>query len=164
MKLLSVLVLLLIAAAAADAQTRRYPVTAGQFDGAKFVARYKLNPLGDFWAVQENGQTFIVIRDGVVIPDDPPIFDPPDSPQVVQRNIEKTRIDKERVLRAIVLLVLDEFNNHALKINAILDAVDQATSLADLKTRVAAIPDYPQRTTAQLITAIKNAIDSGSAD
>lgn len=69
-----------------------------------------------------------------------------------------------KLIRAVVLLVLDEFNSHALKINAILDAVDAATSLADLKTRVAAIVDYPPRTAAQLKTAIQNKINAGDAD
>ena len=61
----------------------------------------------------------------------------------------------ERIIVAVVELVLDEFNLHALKINAILDAVDGAATLAALKTAVAAIPDYPQRTKAQLVTTIK---------
>ena len=62
----------------------------------------------------------------------------------------------EDLMRALMLVILDEFNNHALKINSILDAVDAATSLADLKTRIAAIPDYPQRTADQIRTAIRN--------
>ena len=62
---------------------------------------------------------------------------------------------QERLMVAVVELILDEFNLHALKINAILDAVDGAVTLAALKTAVALIADYPQRTKAQLITAIK---------
>lgn len=62
----------------------------------------------------------------------------------------------EDLMRALMLVVLEEFNNHALKINAILDAVDAAGSLVDLKTRIAAISDYPQRTANQIRTAIRN--------
>ncbi len=69
----------------------------------------------------------------------------------------------ERIVRAVVLLILDEFNAHALKHNAILDAVDAATSLADLKTRVGLITDYPQRTAQQIVDAIKTKI-AGTAE
>ena len=45
------------------------------FSGAKFAARYGLDSLaGDFWA----DENFIYIRDGVNLPDDPPIFEAPD--------------------------------------------------------------------------------------
>ena len=82
------------------------------------------------------------------------------------RTIAKTQITEADgiVLRAILEICLAEFNNHADKINAILNASDAATSLADFKTRMAAIADYPARTEAQLIAAIKAAIDSGTAD
>jgi hypothetical protein len=69
-----------------------------------------------------------------------------------------------KLKRALAAVLLDELNLHALKHNAILDAVDAATSLADLKTRIAAIPDYPQRTLTQLITAIQNKINAGTVD
>lgn len=68
------------------------------------------------------------------------------------------------LVRAVVLIVLDEFNLHALKINAILDASDAATSLADFKARVAAIPDYPARTKSQLLAAITTKIGAGDTD
>ena len=61
----------------------------------------------------------------------------------------------ERLVRALMEIILDEFNLHALKHNAVLDAIDAAASLAALKTAVAAIPDYPARTAAQLVNAIK---------
>jgi len=61
----------------------------------------------------------------------------------------------ERLVRALMEIILDEFNLHALKHNALLDAIDAAASLADFKARVALIPDYPPRTAAQLVTAIK---------
>ena len=69
-----------------------------------------------------------------------------------------------KLKRAIVDVLKDELNLHALKINAILDAVDAATSLADLKTRITAIPDYPQRTLSQIKTAIETKLTSGTVD
>ena len=66
----------------------------------------------------------------------------------------------ERLVRALMEIILDEFNLHALKHNAILDATDAATSLADFKARVALIPDYPARTAAQLVNAIKAKISA----
>lgn len=62
----------------------------------------------------------------------------------------------EDVMRAFMLLVLDELNDHSAKVNAILDAIDAAVSLAGLKTAIAAIPDLPVRTEQQLRTAIRN--------
>lgn len=61
----------------------------------------------------------------------------------------------ETVIRAFGEVVLDEFNGHADKINAILDAIDGASSLADVKGAVAAIPDSPQRTLPQLKTSVR---------
>ena len=58
--------------------------------------------------------------------------------------------------RGYALVALDELNAHALKLNAMLDAVDAATTLADLKSRYAAITDYPQRTIQQMQTAVRN--------
>jgi hypothetical protein len=68
------------------------------------------------------------------------------------------------ITRAALMVCLDEFNLHALKINAILDAIDGATSLAALKTAIATIADYPQRTKAQLINAVKSHITSGTEE
>ena len=67
-------------------------------------------------------------------------------------------------LRALLLIVLDEFNLHSAKTNAILTAIDNAATLAALKTAVAAITDLPTRTAAQLRTAIQNKIDAGDVD
>jgi hypothetical protein len=66
--------------------------------------------------------------------------------------------------RALILLILDEFNDHTATINAILDAADNATSLATFKTAMAAISDQPVRTAAQLRNAIETRISSGGAD
>lgn len=59
-----------------------------------------------------------------------------------------------------MLVVLDEFNAHAAKHNAILDPIDGASSLANLKTTVTLIPDYPARTAAQLKNSVRNKLGS----
>jgi len=64
-------------------------------------------------------------------------------------------VEEGSVVRALALLILDEFNAHAAKITAILNAADTATSLATFKTEMTAIADQPQRTQAQLVAAIK---------
>lgn len=61
----------------------------------------------------------------------------------------------EDVLRAFMLMVLDEFNSHALKTNAILDAIDSANNLTQVQTNIGAVSDYPQRTEAQLRATIR---------
>jgi hypothetical protein len=62
--------------------------------------------------------------------------------------------------RAFALLILDEFNDTSDTINEILDAIDGASSLADLQTTVSSIADRPNRTAAQLKTALRNKLDS----
>ena len=68
------------------------------------------------------------------------------------------------LLRAVLLILVDEFNIHSLKTNAILDAIDGAANLAGLKSTVGAIADLPNRTGAQLRTATINKLQSGDAD
>ena len=68
--------------------------------------------------------------------------------------------DLTKALKAVALVTQDELNLHALKINAILDAIDVGTTLAQVKANVAAIADYPQRTPAQLKTAVDNKVDT----
>lgn len=62
----------------------------------------------------------------------------------------------ENVLRAFMLTVLDELNLHALKHNAILDAIDAGANLSAVKTNILAIADYPQRTESQLRTTVRS--------
>ena len=135
-----------------------------QFDGMKFMIRYGLLDT-DF---HDDGQGHIVVNDGITIPDNPPIWEAPDAPEVVIRKRAKLLLALSQIepclLRAIAATLLDELNGHADKINAILSAVDAASSLADLKTRIGLIADYPQRTLAQAKTSILNKIDSGEAD
>ena len=75
---------------------------------------------------------------------------------IAQRDAATAQVDNtEDVLRAVVLTLLDELNLHATKMKAILDAIDSSTTYATLKTNIAAVTDYPQRTVAQLRTAIR---------
>lgn len=64
----------------------------------------------------------------------------------------------ENITRAFMLLVLDDRNATAAKLNSLLDAIDAASSLANLKTAVAAIANLPTYDESQLRTAIKNKI------
>ena len=160
-RILLALLLVLLMELPCFGQSQQFPRIAN-FDGAKFAARYSLDPHKDFWTEGSN----LILRDGVSLPDNPPIQETADSPVVVQRNLAKALIDaqNEIILRALLAVIIDEMNLHALKINAILDAVDGAATLAALKTAVAAIPDHPQRTLAQLRTAVLNKIDTGTVD
>lgn len=65
-----------------------------------------------------------------------------------------------KALKAVALVTQDEMNLHAAKINAILSAVDGAATYGALRTAIAAIADYPQRTPAQLKVAVDNKIDA----
>ena len=90
-------------------------------------------------------------------------------PARMKRKSAKDKLDDAEdrtsvVLRAVTLLLMEENNAQRAAINAILDAVDGAASLAALKTSVAAIQDLPERNAGQLRTAIKNKISAGDAD
>lgn len=61
----------------------------------------------------------------------------------------------QTIMRAFAETVLDELNAHADKINGILDAIDAANNLADVKAAIGAISDYPQRSLAQLKTTVR---------
>ena len=69
-----------------------------------------------------------------------------------------------KACRAFALLVLDELNAHAVKMNAVLTAIDTGANLTAVKANIAAIADYPARTAAQLKQAIRDKIDAGDAD
>jgi len=68
------------------------------------------------------------------------------------------------VKRAMAAVLIDEINALREWVEAFKAAVAAATTLADLKTRVAALPAMPDRTLQQAVTAIQNKITSGSAD
>lgn len=58
---------------------KKYQVDAVDFDGKKFSDRYNLDPRHDFEAIYEGGDMFVTIADGINPPDDPPIFEAPDT-------------------------------------------------------------------------------------
>ena len=67
-------------------------------------------------------------------------------------------------LRSIAKLIVDEINALRQWIVSFKVEVAAATSLADLKTRVASLPDMPDRTLAQAKTAYKTLIDGSNLD
>lgn len=69
-----------------------------------------------------------------------------------------------KLIRGLMLIILDEMNAHAAKMNAILTAIDSGSTLAQVKSNIAAIADYPQRTALQLRNAIQSKINAGEAD
>lgn len=141
---------------------RTYTLPAS-WDALKFATRYSLDRNSDFY-VDSTGQLVVF----PVLPDDPPIFELPDNALDVLRRLAVVLVDdpqqSNKLIRGVVAALLDELNNHALKINAILDAVDAATSLTDLKTSIGNIADYPQRTLVQAKDAIKTKINAGDVD
>ncbi len=69
-----------------------------------------------------------------------------------------------KVLRAFVLLLINELNVLRRWITAFKAQVAAATNLSNLQTRVAALPEMADRTAVQAQSALESAIDSGSAD
>lgn len=63
--------------------------------------------------------------------------------------------DLESYTRAFALVMLDELNLHAARTTAILNAIDAGSNLTAVKANIAAIPDVPQRTVAQLKAAVR---------
>lgn len=125
-----------------------YTVTYATFDGAKFATRYALNPTTpDFWMQPLNAtQGSLHLRAGVTLPDDPPIFDPPDAPNITNQKIINeflTTTDARAVLsRAIVLTIMDAMNT----------------------VRARLQPPLAPLTKQQVLTALTNKVNSGEAD
>lgn len=72
--------------------------------------------------------------------------------------------ERAKLERAVLLTIIDENNVTRQWITGFKAAVAAAASLADLKTRVAALPDMPDRTVQQAKTAVQNKINSGASD
>ena len=68
------------------------------------------------------------------------------------------------LLRGVVSVLVDEVNALRDWVTSFKAATAAATSLANLQTRVAALPAMPDRTLAQARTAIVNAINAGTVD
>lgn len=84
--------------------------------------------------------------------------------QKAVNHLAEQKTQSVMVLRALMLVLLDELNLHAAKMNAILTAIDSGSNLAAVKANVAAIADYPARTAAQVRTAINGKLTAGDAD
>lgn len=69
-----------------------------------------------------------------------------------------------RVVRGLVLVLIDELNNLRGWIAAFKVQTAAATNLSNLQTRVAALPAMPNRTAQQARTAISGKITAGEAD
>ncbi len=72
--------------------------------------------------------------------------------------------DEGAILRAMGAVLMDEVNTIREWFVSFQAATAAATSLANLQTRIAALPNMPDRTMAQFKTAITTKINSGSVD
>jgi hypothetical protein len=63
--------------------------------------------------------------------------------------------DVENIDRALLRILMDELNSHTARINAILTAIDNASSLANLRSAVVGIADLPVRTDADLRVGLR---------
>lgn len=85
-----------------------------------------------------------------------------------QRSEAKDAIDgldhSAKLLRAIIIVLLDEINSLRSWIRSFKTETAAATNLANFQTRVATLPNMPDRTTVQARTAIKASINAGTAD
>ena len=73
-------------------------------------------------------------------------------------------IEHAKLLRALAEITKDEINLLRQWLVSFKAQVAAATTLADLKTRVATLPAMPDRTLAQLKTAMESRLDSGTVD
>lgn len=64
--------------------------------------------------------------------------------------------DVDDVVRAAVLVIMDELNLHSQKLTALGQAIVNGSTLAAIKTAVQAITPLPQRTAEDLVVAIRN--------
>lgn len=106
--MLLIFILVLLFPSLAAAQTRQWTLPLGsECSGSKFIGRYKLTK-SDFWII---GQT-LILKDGVAMPDNPPICENSDTPVIASRNIAKLDIDSQRavILRATAAVLLDQVN------------------------------------------------------
>ena len=78
--------------------------------------------------------------------------------EAVSKAVEQNLDEYERRMKAVVLVLVDEINLLRGWIAGFKAAVAASTSLADLKTRVAATAAMPDRTGAQAKTAIANKV------
>lgn len=76
------------------------------------------------------------------------------------KDFESTPSNWSRIERAAIELLVAENNTNRQWISDFKAEVAASTSLADFKSRVAGLPDMPQRTPAQIKSALRNKLDS----
>lgn len=79
-------------------------------------------------------------------------------------NIVNGKDAHHRLVRATAAVLIDELNLIRQWLVSFKAQVALASNLADLKTRVATLPNMPDRTLAQAKTAIENKLNSGTVD
>lgn len=83
------------------------------FDGVKFTARYRLKT-GDYTTRLQGKTAVITLRDGLVLPDNPPIFDPPADAATLEKEARNAAIDEPTAQRnatlSITAIIIDELN------------------------------------------------------
>ena len=80
----------------------------------------------------------------------------------------KNRYDGQTVdgltLRCFAKAIIDENNRDSSSVNDIMNCIDNASNLSDVKSCVGALSDLPTRTYTDAITAVKTCIDNGDTD
>lgn len=124
------------------------------------TAQWIINP--DMSAVNGYPSKYWIITGDVVSLMSEPERDAIDAAEMeAMRDATSQRMDDiEDIVRALALATLDEMNLHAQSITAILNAIDDNSTLATIKTAIAAIEDVPTRTGAQLKAVIRNKLGS----
>lgn len=81
--------------------------------------------------------------------------------EITAMEADKKDLDKtDKLITTLALVLLDETNDTRAWIESFKTAVAASTSLANMQTRVAALPAMPSRTKAQLKTAVVNKYNS----
>lgn len=134
-------------------------------------ALLKLRPsaAGAQWTMVNDDFSTIVWNSTQTIPSQQEVTDTILATNVAERsdavaNLLNSRTERNKLIRAILMVILDENNNTRQWLADFKVEVAAATSLADLKTRVAALPNMPNRTATQFRNAVQNKINSGEVD
>ena len=80
------------------------------------------------------------------------------------KDIFDSAVSDGKILKAVVLLLIDELNTLRTFTRDFKTETAAATNLANFQTRIATLPTLADRTAAQARTAIRTKIDNGDAD
>lgn len=78
--------------------------------------------------------------------------------------LDEQQAANSAVLRALVLVLIDEVNHLRQWVTALKAQIGLSTNLANMQTRIGQFPDLPDRTGTQARDAIKGKIEDGHAD